>query len=120
MRIICNTVKNKYAYYSRESLIIFDEVQRFPKARQSIKKLVKDGRFDYIETGSLISIKENVKDITLPSEEWKIRMYPMDFEEFCIALDEKPIVEYVKTCYEKKCHWKKNYIIRQCCFLDNL
>lgn len=92
----------KKTLYPRESLIIFDEVQRFPKARQSIKKLVKDGRYDYIETGSLISIKENVRDITLPSEERKLRMYPLDFEEFCVALDEKPMVEYIKTCFEKK------------------
>jgi len=69
--------------YPGETLIIFDEVQRFPKARQSIKKLVKDGRYDYIETGSLISIQENVKDITIPSEERMIKMYPLDFEEFC-------------------------------------
>lgn len=88
--------------YPYESLIIFDEIQRFPKARQSIKKLVKDGRFDYIETGSLISVKESVKDITIPSEERKLKMYPMDFEEFCIALGEKQMVEYIKGCFEKK------------------
>lgn len=75
--------------YPNESLIIFDEVQQYPKARQSIKKLVKDGRFDYIETGSLISIKENVRDITIPSEERQLKMYPIDFEEFCYALGEK-------------------------------
>ena len=92
----------KKTLYPRESLIIFDEVQRFPKARQSIKKLVKDGRYDYIETGSLISIKDNVKDITLPSEERKLKMYPMDFEEFCVALEEKPMVEYIKACFDKK------------------
>ena len=62
----------------RKSVVIFDEIQRFPKARQSIKKLVKDGRYDFIETGSLISIKENVKDITIPSEERSIKMYPME------------------------------------------
>ena len=65
--------------YSKESVIIFDEIQQFPKARQAIKYLVADGRFDYIETGSLISIKENVKDITIPSEERALTMYPMDF-----------------------------------------
>ena len=92
----------KKTLYPREILIIFDEVQRFPKARQSIKKLVKDGRYDYIETGSLISIKDNVKDITLPSEERKLKMYPMDFEEFCVALEEKPMVEYIKACFDKK------------------
>ena len=65
--------------YEHESLIIFDEIQRFPQARQAIKYLVEDGRYDYLETGSLISIKENVENITLPSEERKIRMYPVDF-----------------------------------------
>ena len=67
---------------SRKSVIIFDEVQLFPKARQAIKKLVKDGRFDYIETGSLISIRQNVKDILIPSEEHHLKMFPLDFEEF--------------------------------------
>ena len=87
--------------YPRETLIIFDEVQKFPKARQSIKKLVKDGRFDYIETGSLISIHENVKDITIPSEEEIIKMYPLDFEEFCWALDKEFLIAYIKKCYEE-------------------
>lgn len=87
--------------YPRKSIIVFDEVQQYPKARQSIKKLVKDGRYDYIETGSLISIKENVKDITIPSEERKIKMYPMDFEEFCWALNENAMVEYIKKCYSE-------------------
>ena len=71
--------------YERESLIIFDEVQLFPKARQAIKHLVSDGRYSYLETGSLISIKKNVKDILIPSEEMKYQMYPMDYEEFCDA-----------------------------------
>lgn len=71
--------------YKRESLIIFDEVQLFPKARQSIKHLVADGRYSYLETGSLISIKKNVKDILIPSEEMRIPIYPMDYEEFCDA-----------------------------------
>lgn len=87
--------------YPRNSVIIFDEVQRFPKARQSIKKLVKDGRFDYIETGSLISINENVKDITIPSEETSIQMYPMDFEEFCQALGKPTICNYIRECFNK-------------------
>lgn len=69
----------------KESVIIFDEIQLFPKARQAIKYLVKDGRYHYIETGSLISIKRNVQDILIPSEERKIKMFPMDFEEFCWA-----------------------------------
>ena len=71
--------------YEHESLIIFDEVQLFPKARQAIKHLVADGRYSYLETGSLISIKKNVKDILIPSEEMKIQVYPMDYEEFCMA-----------------------------------
>lgn len=71
--------------YKRESVIIFDEIQLAPHVRQAIKHLVKDGRYDYIETGSLISIKRNVKDILIPSEEMKIDVYPMDYEEFCWA-----------------------------------
>jgi hypothetical protein len=71
--------------YEHESVIIFDEVQLFPRARQAIKHLVKDGRYHYIETGSLISIKKNVKDILIPSEEMKIEVFPMDYEEFCDA-----------------------------------
>ena len=72
--------------YKRESVIIFDEIQLMPKARQAIKYLVADGRYDYIETGSLISIKKNVKEIVLPSEEMKIQIYPMDYEEFMWAI----------------------------------
>ena len=68
--------------HERKSCIVFDEVQLCPKARQAIKALVKDGRYDYIETGSLISIRKNVQDILIPSEEKKIHMYPMDYEEF--------------------------------------
>ncbi|WP_449075624.1 ATP-binding protein [Ruminococcus sp.] len=94
--------------YDNETLIIFDEIQQYPKARQSIKKLVKDGRFDYIETGSLISIKENVKDITIPSEERKLKMYPMDFEEFCWALGEDALVQYIKNCFEKRVPLEEN------------
>ena len=88
--------------YKRESLIIFDEIQKFPKAREAIKYLVADGRYDYIETGSLISIKENVEDITIPSEERSIKMYPLDFEEFATYMDEELLLEYIKECYEKK------------------
>ena len=73
--------------YEHESLIIFDEIQLYPKARQAIKHLVADGRYHYLETGSLISIKKNVKDILIPSEEIKIQVYPMDYEEFCDATD---------------------------------
>lgn len=72
--------------YERKSAIIFDEIQLFPKARQAIKHLVKDGRYDYIETGSLISIKKNVEGILIPSEEMKIEVNPLDYEEFCLAL----------------------------------
>ena len=68
--------------HRRDSLIIFDEVQLYPKAREAIKQLVADGRYDYIETGSLVSIRENVKDILIPSEEESIRLNPMDFDEF--------------------------------------
>ena len=88
--------------YPRKSLIIFDEVQQFPKARQAIKTLVKDGRFDYIETGSLISIIENVKSITIPSEETSIKMYPMDFEEFAWAFGKFTICDYIRECFAKK------------------
>lgn len=88
--------------YPRESIIIFDEVQLFPKAREAIKYLVADGRYDFIETGSLISIKENVKDIVIPSEERHIRMHPMDFEEFCWALNEKPLIPYIRSCFKNR------------------
>ncbi len=88
--------------HDRESLIVFDEAQLFPKAREAIKYLVADGRYDYIETGSLISIKENVKDIVIPSEERQIKMYPLDFEEFCWAFGEKPLVQYIRSCFEQK------------------
>ncbi len=84
----------------RKSLIIFDEVQLCPKARQAIKSLVKDHRYDYIETGSLISIKKNVKDILIPSEERKISMYPMDYEEFRWALDDTTTVPLMRKCFE--------------------
>ncbi len=88
--------------YKRESLIIFDEIQRFPKAREAVKYLVADGRYDYLETGSLISIKENVENITIPSEERKIRMYPLDFEEFATFLDEELLLDYISECYKKR------------------
>lgn len=89
----------KTTLYPRESVLIFDEIQQFPKARQSIKRLVKDGRFDYVETGSLLSIREHVQDITIPSEERKIKMYPMDFEEFCWAMDEESMACYIRKCF---------------------
>ena len=86
----------------RQGLIIFDEVQLFPIARQAIKHLVKDGRFDYIETCSLISINKNVKDILIPSEERIIQMYPMDFEEFLWANDNYVYVDAIKQSFENK------------------
>lgn len=95
--------------YPGESLIIFDEVQQYPKARQSIKKLVKDGRYDYIETGSLISIKENVKDITIPSEERRLKMYPMDFEEFCWAMNEELLLSYIRSCFANRKPMEENF-----------
>lgn len=84
----------------RKSVIIFDEVQLCPKARQAIKALVLDHRYDYIETGSLISIKKNVKDILIPSEERKLSMYPMDYEEFLWALGDTTTVPLLRKCFE--------------------
>ena len=86
----------------RKSVIIFDEVQNCPFARQAIKYLVKDGRYDYIETGSLISIKKNTKDITLPSEEERITLYPMDYEEFRWALGDEASTPLLRTFYENR------------------
>ena len=86
----------------RKSLVIFDEVQKCPKARQAIKHLVADGRYDYIETGSLISIKKNVKDILIPSEEEKLFLYPMDYEEFKWALGDNTAIPQLKKLFDKK------------------
>ena len=83
----------------RKSAVIFDEVQLAPKARQAIKYLVKDGRYDYIETGSLISIRKNVKDILIPSEEVKLSMYPMDYEEFKWALGDTATIKLLRGCF---------------------
>lgn len=88
--------------YERESLIIFDEVQLFPRARAAIKYLVEDGRYDYMETGSLMSIKKNVRDIVIPSEERHIRMYPMDFEEFLWAMGNDMLMEIIKKTFEAR------------------
>lgn len=87
---------------NRKSLIIFDEVQNCPLARQAIKSLVKDGRYDYIETGSLISIKKNTKNITIPSEEERITLYPMDYEEFRWALGDEASIPLLRTFYDNK------------------
>ena len=86
--------------YEHESLIIFDEVQMFPRARAAIKYLVADGRYDYLETGSLMSIKKNVKDIVIPSEERHIKMYPMDFEEFLWAMGNDTLMDIVRKRFE--------------------
>ena len=88
--------------FTRESLIIFDEVQLCPKARQAIKALVRDGRYDYIETGSLITLKKNIKDIRLPSEETSIEMLPMDFEEFLWAIGDNVTYKTIMLYFENK------------------
>ena len=87
--------------HQRKSLIIFDEVQFCPKARQAIKHLVADHRYDYMETGSLISIRKNVKDILIPSEERQVQMYPMDFEEFKWALGDTVTIKLLRESFEK-------------------
>ena len=90
------------ALKGKNCALIFDEVQLFPQARQAIKYLVADGRFDYIETGSLISIKKNVKDILIPSEEYRVKMYPMDFEEYLWALGDEITIPTVKNSFEER------------------
>ena len=106
-----NDMDNLFLYLSNyfnvtlhphESLIVFDEVQLYPRARSAIKYLVEDGRYDYIETGSLMSIKKNVKDILIPSEEQHIEMHPMDFEEFLWAVGNDTLMDLIKKCYEEK------------------
>jgi len=92
----------KTILYKRESLIVFDEVQLFPLARQLIKHLVADGRYDYIETGSLISIKHNVKGILIPSEEEELEMHPLDFEEFLWAMGDNVTVPFMRSYYEQR------------------
>lgn len=93
-------LKYRVDLHERKSLIIFDEVQLCPKARQAIKALVQDRRYDYLETGSLISIKKNVKEILIPSEERKLAMYPMDYEEFLWALGDETTIPLLKKCYD--------------------
>ena len=90
------------ALHKRESLIIFDEVQQYPRARQLIKYLVADGRFDYLETGSLIRLKKNVHDIIIPSEEDHIEMFPLDFEEFLWAMGDEATYPLIRHCFESK------------------
>lgn len=96
-----STLYNK-KLYPHESLIIFDEVQLFPRARSAIKYLVEDGRYDYIETGSLISIRKNVEGILIPSEEDTVNMYPMDFEEFLWALDNDTMYPLIVECFNNR------------------
>lgn len=86
----------------RKSVIVFDEVQHCPKARQAIKYLVADGRYDYIETGSLISIRKNTENITIPSEEDRITMHPMDFEEFRWAVGDKDTMVILRKFWDLK------------------
>ena len=89
--------------YPGESVIIFDEIQKAPRVRQAIKYLVADGRYSYIETGSLISIKKNVKDIVIPSEEHFIQVYPMDYEEFLWATG-NDTYNVLRQLYQKNKH----------------
>ncbi len=88
--------------HPRKSLIIFDEVQLFPRARSAIKFFVEYGRYDYIETGSLVSINKNTEGIVIPSEERRISMNPMDFEEFLWALGNDTLMSIIQNCFEKK------------------
>ena len=88
--------------YKRETLVIFDEVQLHPPARQLIKQLVADGRYDYLETGSLISLHKNVRQILIPSEEEHIEMFPMDFEEFLWAMGDEATVPFLRGCFERR------------------
>lgn len=105
--------------YRRETLIVFDEVQCFPRAREAVKHLVADGRYDFIETGSLISIKENVEGILVPSEEDRIQMYPLDFEEFLWACGEEQLASCIRECWVAKeapldaFHKKASRLIRE-------
>lgn len=88
--------------YERDTLIVFDEVQAFPKAREALRQLVADGRYDYIETGSLVSIRENVRDIRIPSEERAMDLNPLDFEEFLQAMGEAPLVAAIRDAFERR------------------
>ena len=96
------SIEYKVQLFPRETLIVFDEVQLCPKARQLIKHLVADGRYDYIETGSLVSLKTNIEDILIPSEEEHIALNPMDFEEFCWAMGDEVTVSFARECFFKR------------------
>ncbi len=89
--------------YERQSVIIFDEVQQYPRARQLIKYFVADGRYDFIETGSLIRLKKNVQDIIIPSEEEHLELFPFDFEEFLWAMGDTVTVPLLKQCFDNRC-----------------
>ncbi|MCQ2071049.1 MAG: AAA family ATPase [archaeon] len=97
LQIVCNV-----RLIWGKSLIVFDEVQKYPQARGLIKYLVKDGRFDYIETGSLITLKQNTRDIQIPSEEMHLRMFPMDFEEWCWACGFEEMPSIIREAYDKR------------------
>ena len=88
--------------YKRESLIVFDEVQQFPRARQLVKYLVADGRYDYMETGSLIRLKKNTQNIIIPSEEEHMELFPLDFEEFLWAMGDEATVPLIRKCFETR------------------
>lgn len=88
--------------HKRESIIVFDEVQQFPRARQLIKYFVADGRYDFLETGSLIRLKKNTENIIIPSEEEHREMFPLDFEEFLWAMDDEATFPLIKQCFEAK------------------
>ena len=92
----------KVKLLERKSVVIFDEIQNAPLVRQAIKYMVKDHRYDYIETGSLLSIKKNTKGITIPSEETRVTMYPMDYEEFRWALGDEVTMPLLKEAFENK------------------
>ena len=96
------SIEYKVQLIPRETLIVFDEVQLCPKARQLIKHLVADGRYDYIETGSLVSLKTNIEEILIPSEEEHLSLNPMDFEEFCWAMDDEVTVGFSRECFLKR------------------
>ncbi len=97
----------------RKSVVIFDEVQLYPRARSAIKYLVEDGRYDYIETGSLVSIRENVQDILIPSEEQHLNMFPLDFEEFLWAMDNQNLMGLIKKCFDEKKIWENHFTERR-------
>lgn len=105
--------------FPRQSLIVFDEIQKFPPAREALKYLVADGRYDYLETGSLISIRENVEDIVIPSEECKIQMHPLTFPEFLGAANEGLLLDYIRECYRSEkplkdaFHKRATYLVRE-------